>query len=83
MPAAFDPNRFFLHPQTPGQKQYEALRAFYVEKLPARVVADRFGYTGASFNALRHKFKTGKLLFLFTEKQGRFAGAKAHSRTHL
>ena len=70
MPAAFDPHRFFLHPQTPGQKQYEALRAFYVEKLPARVVADRFGYTAASFNALRHKFKTGKLLFLFTEKQG-------------
>lgn len=70
MSAAFDPYHFFLHPQSPGQKQFEALRAFYVDKLPARVVADRFGYTLPSFNALRHKFKTGKLVFQFTEKQG-------------
>ena len=66
----FDPFRYFAHPQTPGQKQYEALRAFYVEKLPARVVADQFGYTVASFNALKQKFKTGKISFQFTNKPG-------------
>jgi transposase len=68
--ARFDPYRYFAHPKSPGQKQYEALRSFYVDNLPARVVADQFGYTLASFNALRHKFKTGKLSFQFTRKPG-------------
>lgn len=66
----FDPFRYFAHPQSAGQKQYEALRAFYVDKLPARVVADQFGYTTASFNALKQKFKTGKISFQFTNKPG-------------
>jgi transposase len=70
MAATIDPYRYFAHPQSPGQKQYEALRAFYVDRLPARVVADRFGYTLASFNALRHKFKTRELTFQFTEQAG-------------
>jgi transposase len=70
MADTFDPYRYFAYPQSPGQKQYEALRAFYVDKLPARVVADRFGYTLASFNALRHKFKTRTLSFQFTDKPG-------------
>lgn len=65
-----DPYRYFAHPKSPGQKQYEALRAFYVDSLPARVVADRFGYTVPSFNALKQKFKSGKLSFKFTEKPG-------------
>jgi transposase len=65
-----DPHRYFTRPESPGQKQYEALRLFYVEKLPARIVAERFGYTLASFNALRHKFKTRKLVFQFTEQPG-------------
>ena len=70
MVGQFDPYRFFTHPQLPGQKQYEALRLFYVDNLPARIVADQFGYTVASFNALRQKFKAGKLSFLFTGKPG-------------
>jgi transposase len=65
-----DPYGYFAHPQSPGQKQYEALRAFYVDNLPARVVADRFGYTIPSFNALKQKFRSGKLSFKFTEKPG-------------
>jgi len=70
MAAHIDPHRYFAHPQSPGQKQYEALRAFYLDNLPARVVADRFGYTVPSFNALKQKFKSGKLSFKFTEKPG-------------
>ena len=70
MTACFDPYRYFSHPQSTGQKQYEALRAFYVGNLPARVVADMFSYTEGSFNALRQKFKTGKLSFQFTGKPG-------------
>jgi transposase len=70
MAARFDPYRYFAHPRSPGQKQYEALRTFYMDNLPARVVADKFGYTAASFNALRQKFKTEKLSFQFTDKSG-------------
>ena len=65
-----DPCHYFAHPKSPGQKQYEALRAFYMENLPGRVVANRFGYTVPSFNALKQKFKSGKLSFKFTEKPG-------------
>ncbi len=37
----------FLAPQMSTHKQYEALRAYYVEELSAAEVADRFGYTRA------------------------------------
>ena len=70
MSATIDPYRYFTHPESPGQKQYEALRTFYVDRLPATVVAERFGYTLASFNALRHKFKTRELTFQFTGQPG-------------
>ena len=45
MAATIDPYKYFAYPKSPGQKQYEALRAFYIDKLPAKLVADRFGYT--------------------------------------
>ena len=70
MAKQIDPYRYFAHPKSPGQKQYEALRAFYMDNLPARVVADRFSYTVPSFNALKQKFKSGELSFKFTEKPG-------------
>ena len=70
MATRFDPYQYFAHPQSPGQRQYEALRSFYVDGFASRVVADNFGYTVASFNALRQKFKTGKLSFQFTGKTG-------------
>ena len=70
MAARFDPYRYFAHPQSPGQRQYEALRSFYMDKVAAWIVADQFGYTLASFNALRQKFKTGKLSFQFTDRPG-------------
>ena len=41
-----------------------------MDNLPARIVADKFGYTVASFNALRQKFKSEKLSFQFTDKSG-------------
>ncbi len=77
MSATIDPYRYFTHPGSPGQKQYEALRAFYVDRLPARVVADRFGYTLASFNTLRHKFKNRELIFQFTGQPGP-KGSRVH-----
>lgn len=48
---------FFSSPQNPRQKQYEALRAFYLEKQSAATVADRFGYTLSSFYSLTRTFR--------------------------
>src|SRR3954454_4535166 len=47
----------FLQPANATHRQYEALRAYFVEGLPAAVVAARFGYTYASFRALAHQFR--------------------------
>ena len=47
----------FLGPSNPTHRQYEALRAFFVEKLPGREVARRFGYTEGSFRVLVHQFR--------------------------
>src|SRR4051812_39295431 len=49
--------RFFLAPETSQQRQYEALRAYFVEKLPSHEVAHRFGYTPGAFRVLCHQFR--------------------------
>ena len=54
---------FFTHPRLDWQRRYEALRASFVERLPAHIVADRFGYTTSYVHLLRHQFKHGKLDF--------------------
>jgi hypothetical protein len=51
--------RFFVEPQHPRQRQYEALRAYFVEGLPSAVAAHRFGYTPGSFRVLCHSFRQG------------------------
>ena len=55
--------KYFLHPVHEWQRRYEALRASFVERLPAKTVADRFGYTENYINVLRHQFKHGKIDF--------------------
>lgn len=47
----------FLAPQNVNHRQYEALRAYFVEQLPAAQVAKRFGYTVGSFHQLAHQFR--------------------------
>lgn len=49
--------RFFLAPESPPQRQYEALRCFFVEQLPSREVARRFGYSPGAFRVLCHQFR--------------------------
>ena len=44
-----DPRRFFLEPSSPKQRQYEALRAYFVEQRPSAEVARAFGYSPGSF----------------------------------
>jgi len=38
---------FFLSPQEPLHRRYEALRAYFVERLPSAEAARRFGYSPA------------------------------------
>jgi len=47
----------FLTPENTAPRQYEALRAYFVEQLPAAEVALRFGYTLGSFHQLAHQFR--------------------------
>jgi Transposase DDE domain len=49
--------RVFLEPTDPTHRQYEALRAYFVEGLPSHEVAKRFGYTPGSFRVLCHQFR--------------------------
>lgn len=65
-----DPFKFFKQPETAGQKQYEALRAFYIDKVPGKEVIRRFGYTYAAFNSLKQRFKSEQLNFTFTSPRG-------------
>ncbi|MBV9532493.1 MAG: hypothetical protein JO283_15880 [Bradyrhizobium sp.] len=58
--------RFFTKPATPRQRQYEALRAFYVDQLPSAEVARRFGYTAGGFRVLCHGFRHGDLQEFFS-----------------
>jgi len=51
--------RFFLEPAHASQRQYEALRAFFVEGLSSAEAAARFGYSPGSFRVLVHRFRHG------------------------
>jgi transposase len=48
---------FFLQPANVTHRQYEALRAFFVEGLPSDEAAARFGYSPGSCRVLCHEFR--------------------------
>jgi hypothetical protein len=52
-----DFTRPFLQPQNSTHRQYEALRAYFVEGLPSAEAARRGGYTAGSFRVLVHQFR--------------------------
>ncbi len=63
--------RFFLEPSNATHRQYEALRAYYVEKMSAADAAERFGYTPGSLRVLAHKFrKNPSREFFLSPKKG-------------
>jgi hypothetical protein len=49
--------RFFLEPTNTTHRQYEALRAYYVDHLASAEAARFFGYTPGSFRVLCHAFR--------------------------
>jgi len=61
---------FFTAPTHPGQRRYEALRAYLHDGQPATVVAERFGYTAASLNSAVRDFRAGAQEFFLTPTPG-------------
>lgn len=64
---------FFTNPVHDWQRRYEALRASFVERLPAKVVADRFGYSPGYIRLLRHQFRHDKIDFSEPIPEGKAA----------
>ena len=63
--------RFFAAPATPRQRQYEALRAYFLQQQPSAEVARRFGYSAGAFRVLCHAFRRGQLPeFFATPRRG-------------
>ncbi len=47
----------FLEPKNANHRQYEALRAYFVEGLSSNDAANRFGYSPGSFRGIVHRFR--------------------------
>ena len=62
--------RFFLQPASTARRQYEALRAYFVDGASTDQVSRRFGYTPGSFRVLAHHFRRSKRQFFRDLKPG-------------
>jgi len=74
--------RFFLEPSSSKQRQYEAMRAYFVEGRPSEEVARAFGYSPGSFRVLCHQFRKDPdpHFFITTPKGPRSQPRKSASR---
>ncbi len=77
-----DLRRFFLNPTHATHKRYETIRALCIEQLPAKDVANRFGYSLHSINAMKRDFakavnnqQIDATHFFVTHKPGRHIDA--------
>jgi hypothetical protein len=50
-------SRFFLEPKLTFQRQYEALRAIFLEGEPLDQVAGRFGYKSSALRSMASRFR--------------------------
>jgi hypothetical protein len=77
--------RRFLEPANSNHRQYEAIRAFFVDRLPSAEVAARFGYTPGSFRVLVHQFRTqpDRDFFAPAARQGRPPGKQKRLRQQV
>lgn len=67
----------FLEPVNATHRQYEALRARFVDKEPSHEVAARFGYTAGSFRVLCHQFRADPHREFFVPERSRTSAAPA------
>src|ERR1700694_5712656 len=77
--------RRFLEPSNSTHRQYEALRAFFVEGVPSAEAAARFGYTPGSFRVLVHEFRSQpkRGFFCSTTRDIRPAGKQKRLRDQV
>jgi hypothetical protein len=75
-----NPASFFLEPSSPRQRQYEALRAYFVEGKSSEEAARAFGYSPGAFRVLCSHFRNtpqAREFFLLTSV-GRPPGVRHH-----
>jgi len=77
-----DMERVFLEPANSTHRQYEALRAYFVDRLPSVEAAARFGYSAGSFRVLCHQLRQNsqRQFFLPPQKGPRRAPKKENLR---
>jgi hypothetical protein len=77
--------RRFLDPANSTHRQYEALRAFFVDGVPSAEAAARFGYTPGSFRVLVHQFRNQPRgdFFVPTAHEGRPPGKQIRLREQV
>src|SRR5215471_21049719 len=77
--------RRFLEPSNSTHRQYEALRAFFVDGVPSAEAALRFGYTPGSFRVLVHQFRNQptREFFVPTTREGRPPGKQKRLRDQV
>src|SRR4051794_8229317 len=77
--------RRFLEPTNTNHRQYEALRAFFVDGVPSAEAARRFGYTPGSFRVLVHQFRNQlkRDFFAATAREGRPPGKRGRLREQV
>jgi hypothetical protein len=69
--------KYFRQPANATHRQYEALRAYFVEDLSSAEAASRFGYTTASFRVLCRRFRQNpKRPFFILPQKGPHRGPK-------
>src|SRR6266496_1508404 len=75
---------FFQEPRHPRQRQYEALRAYFLEGKPPKEVARLFGYSPGSFHVLCHHFRREPdPVFFVSPRRGPQAQPKKSAARHL
>jgi len=75
--------KYFLYPAHDWQRRYEALRASFVERLSAKIIAERFGYSTSYIHLLRHQFIHGKIDFSEPVPEGKTVRRRVDSKIRL
>jgi transposase len=75
--------KYFLYPAHDWQRRYEALRAAFVERLSAKIIAERFGYSTSYIHLLRHQFIHGKIDFSEPVPEGKTVRRRVDSKIRL
>jgi transposase len=77
-------SEFFTDPQGVAHRRYEALRAYFLEGQTAATVAERFGYTTGSVQAMVRDFRAGDTdLFVHRRPGPRAAPAKQAAQAEV